>query len=159
QVELYRSWPGNRDAVGRKTGQTSYNTIRNEIAKDILEKRTTPHRFYGTGLAAKNRQGKVHRGLPSGTNQRSAPDHAPGQRRSGDDFRRAIRAICGSSAPPEESCAILPRITTRRTRPRFGTRQRHRTQRGPMSGFLLDTNCISELIRPRPEPRVVDWME
>jgi len=28
-----------------------------------------------------------------------------------------------------------------------------------MSGFLLDTNCISELIRPRPEPRVVDWME
>lgn len=28
-----------------------------------------------------------------------------------------------------------------------------------MSGFLLDTNCISELVCPRPEPRVVDWME
>ena len=28
-----------------------------------------------------------------------------------------------------------------------------------MSGFLLDTNCISELVRPKPEPRVVDWME
>ena len=28
-----------------------------------------------------------------------------------------------------------------------------------MSGFLLDTNCISELISPRPEPRVVDWFE
>jgi len=28
-----------------------------------------------------------------------------------------------------------------------------------MSGFLLDTNCISELVRPEPEPRVVDWME
>jgi predicted nucleic acid-binding protein len=28
-----------------------------------------------------------------------------------------------------------------------------------MSGFLLDTNCISELVRPRPEPRVVEWME
>jgi len=27
-----------------------------------------------------------------------------------------------------------------------------------MSGFLLDTNCISELIRRRPEPRVVDWL-
>jgi toxin FitB len=27
-----------------------------------------------------------------------------------------------------------------------------------MSGFLLDTNCISELIRPRPETRVMDWM-
>lgn len=27
-----------------------------------------------------------------------------------------------------------------------------------MSGFLLDTNCISELIRSRPEPRVIDWM-
>jgi predicted nucleic acid-binding protein len=27
-----------------------------------------------------------------------------------------------------------------------------------MSGFLLDTNCISELIRPKPEPLVVDWM-
>ena len=27
-----------------------------------------------------------------------------------------------------------------------------------MSGFLLDTNCISELTRPKPEPRVVDWM-
>lgn len=28
-----------------------------------------------------------------------------------------------------------------------------------MSGFLLDTNCISEVVRPRPEPRVVEWME
>jgi predicted nucleic acid-binding protein len=28
-----------------------------------------------------------------------------------------------------------------------------------MSGFLLDTNCISELVRPKPEPRVVGWME
>jgi len=27
-----------------------------------------------------------------------------------------------------------------------------------MSGFLLDTNCISELIRPKPESHVVDWM-
>lgn len=28
-----------------------------------------------------------------------------------------------------------------------------------MSGFLLDTNCISEIVRLKPEPRVVDWME
>jgi toxin FitB len=28
-----------------------------------------------------------------------------------------------------------------------------------MSGFLLDTNCISELVRPTPEPRVLEWME
>jgi predicted nucleic acid-binding protein len=28
-----------------------------------------------------------------------------------------------------------------------------------MSGFLLDTNCISELIRPRPEQRVLDWVD
>jgi predicted nucleic acid-binding protein len=28
-----------------------------------------------------------------------------------------------------------------------------------MSGFLLDTNCISELVRPKPERRVVEWME
>jgi toxin FitB len=28
-----------------------------------------------------------------------------------------------------------------------------------MSGFLLDTNCISELVRPKPEPRVLNWME
>ncbi|MEO7144843.1 MAG: type II toxin-antitoxin system VapC family toxin [Bryobacteraceae bacterium] len=28
-----------------------------------------------------------------------------------------------------------------------------------MSGFLLDTNCISELVRPRPEPGVMEWME
>lgn len=28
-----------------------------------------------------------------------------------------------------------------------------------MTGFLLDTNCISELVRPKPEPRVVEWME
>src|SRR5947209_7905161 len=27
-----------------------------------------------------------------------------------------------------------------------------------MSGFLLDTNCISELVRAQPEPRVIDWM-
>ena len=28
-----------------------------------------------------------------------------------------------------------------------------------MSGFLLDTNCISELVRPTPAPRVMEWME
>ena len=28
-----------------------------------------------------------------------------------------------------------------------------------MSGFLLDTNCISELVRSQPEPRVLDWMQ
>jgi len=28
-----------------------------------------------------------------------------------------------------------------------------------MSGFLLDTNCISELVRSQPEPRVMEWME
>jgi predicted nucleic acid-binding protein len=28
-----------------------------------------------------------------------------------------------------------------------------------MSGFLLDTNCISDLVRPEPEPRVLEWME
>lgn len=27
-----------------------------------------------------------------------------------------------------------------------------------MSGFLLDTNVISELIRPKPEPRVRNWV-
>jgi toxin FitB len=28
-----------------------------------------------------------------------------------------------------------------------------------MSGFLLDTNCISELVRTKPEPSVLKWME
>jgi predicted nucleic acid-binding protein len=28
-----------------------------------------------------------------------------------------------------------------------------------MSRFLLDTNCISELVRTKPEPLVLDWME
>ena len=28
-----------------------------------------------------------------------------------------------------------------------------------MTGFLLDTNLISEIVRPRPERRVVDWLE
>lgn len=28
-----------------------------------------------------------------------------------------------------------------------------------MRGFLLDTNCISEVVRTRPEPRVLQWME
>lgn len=28
-----------------------------------------------------------------------------------------------------------------------------------MSRFLLDTNCISELVRPKPEPRVMEWMD
>ena len=27
-----------------------------------------------------------------------------------------------------------------------------------MSGFLLDTNVISELIRPRPDAKVADWI-
>jgi predicted nucleic acid-binding protein len=28
-----------------------------------------------------------------------------------------------------------------------------------MSGFLLDTNCISESVRVKPEQRVLDWIE
>src|ERR1700689_5319591 len=28
-----------------------------------------------------------------------------------------------------------------------------------MAGFLLDTNCISELVHPRPDPRVIEWLE
>lgn len=28
-----------------------------------------------------------------------------------------------------------------------------------MSGFLLDTNVISELVRPRPNPRVAHWLD
>lgn len=28
-----------------------------------------------------------------------------------------------------------------------------------MSGFLLDTNIISELVKPRPEPSVTAWIE
>jgi len=28
-----------------------------------------------------------------------------------------------------------------------------------VSGFLLDTNCISELVRLKPERRVLDWIE
>ena len=28
-----------------------------------------------------------------------------------------------------------------------------------MSGFLLDTNVVSELIKPKPEPRVAAWVE
>jgi len=28
-----------------------------------------------------------------------------------------------------------------------------------VSGFLLDTNIISELVKPRPEPRVTRWIE
>lgn len=28
-----------------------------------------------------------------------------------------------------------------------------------MSGFLLDTNCISELVRPYPDPRVTKWID
>lgn len=27
-----------------------------------------------------------------------------------------------------------------------------------MSGFLLDTNCVSELVRIEPEPRVLSWV-
>jgi toxin FitB len=28
-----------------------------------------------------------------------------------------------------------------------------------MSGYLLDTNCVSELVRPKPNPRVVEWVD
>src|ERR1700686_4421276 len=28
-----------------------------------------------------------------------------------------------------------------------------------MSAFLLDTNCISEIVRPKPEPRAVEGLE
>ena len=28
-----------------------------------------------------------------------------------------------------------------------------------MSGFLLDTNCVSEVTRLRPDPRVMEWLD
>lgn len=28
-----------------------------------------------------------------------------------------------------------------------------------MSGFLIDTNVISELVKPRPDRRVIEWVE
>lgn len=28
-----------------------------------------------------------------------------------------------------------------------------------MTGFLLDTNCISEVVSPKPEPRVLEWLD
>ncbi len=28
-----------------------------------------------------------------------------------------------------------------------------------MSGFLLDTNIVSELVKPKPEPKVAEWIE
>ena len=28
-----------------------------------------------------------------------------------------------------------------------------------MSGFLLDTNIVSELVKPKPEPKVTKWIE
>jgi toxin FitB len=28
-----------------------------------------------------------------------------------------------------------------------------------MTGFLLDTNCISEVVQPKPNPQVVRWMD
>jgi toxin FitB len=28
-----------------------------------------------------------------------------------------------------------------------------------MTGFLVDTNCISEVVRVKPEPRVLAWIE
>lgn len=28
-----------------------------------------------------------------------------------------------------------------------------------MTGFLMDTNCISEVVRVKPEPRVLAWIE
>jgi predicted nucleic acid-binding protein len=28
-----------------------------------------------------------------------------------------------------------------------------------VSGFLLDTNCISEVVSPRPERRVLEWID
>lgn len=28
-----------------------------------------------------------------------------------------------------------------------------------MRGFLLDTNCVSELVRVQPEPRVMQWVD
>ena len=28
-----------------------------------------------------------------------------------------------------------------------------------MSGFLIDTNVISEFVRPQPDPRVVRWLQ
>jgi len=62
-------------------------------------------------------------------------------------------------APAQKPAAVLSGISSGWPRTQFRARQRRRAGHRIVSGFLLDANCVFELVRVKPDPRVLKWME
>ena len=60
--------------------------------------------------------------------------------------------------PKKSFVEFFSGISIGRSGVRFGSGQGYGPRHRVMTGFLLDTNCVSELVRIKPEPRVMEWM-
>jgi hypothetical protein len=55
------------------------------------------------------------------------------------------------------SCRLAP-LASGRGRTQSGPLARRRTQGQPVTGYLLDTNIISDVTKPAPSPELLAWM-
>src|SRR4051794_9801165 len=110
-------------------------------------------------MADSEREGAFQRSVPAGTHRGAATDHAARQGGCGDGCGGRIREAGRQGSSTQKSGAVFPPVSVEGRRSLLGAGPRYGTRRRPMSGFLLDTNCISELVRSKPEPRVLEWTE
>src|SRR4051812_25898829 len=110
-------------------------------------------------MAAADREGAVQRGIPSCPHRGATIGYAAKQG-SGGGFaagriRQAIRPRATAKCVNRVFCFLPFGENEDQIEPQTGLWPRDR----PVSGFLLDTNVISELVRPRPDPHVTGWID
>jgi predicted nucleic acid-binding protein len=73
-------------------------------------------------------------------------------------IRGGLSRPSNKKSAPRDPCGIFCPIAFSQRSDRIGSEQRPRPPGPSMSGFLLDTNVISELVKPKPHPHVVRWV-
>src|ERR1039458_569872 len=72
---------------------------------------------------------------------------------------RGIRAPFQAQGAPREPGPVLRGFTAGWFGYSTGSTARFRKRHRAVSGFLLDTNVVSELVRPKPDDKVLRWVE
>ena len=143
-------------ALGRAAGKSGRSTLKNHelpSAPGRARARRGLTRSAAGPLAAARRQGPLQRAGAARAQRRAAARHRAWPRRSGRRLGRRISPLKGErtgaaliaamQASPYRDIDIEPKRDA-------NARARGRS----VTGWLLDTNILSELRRPKPEPKV-----
>src|ERR1017187_6115396 len=90
---------------------------------------------------------------------RPATRHQARQNGCGGDSSRGIRAPFQVQDAPREPGPVLRGLAAGWFGYSTGSTARFRKSDCAVSGFLLDTNAVSELVRPKPDDKVLRWVE